>query len=113
MSSHTIFHTIANDIWKNKDYNRSDLAASAYFNYSLVKAIRNRAISYENTSLFVMRKSDDIDKITRLATILPTKITITNYSDTITQLDHGVYYNSEDNCWVEWEVGGIRIFART
>ena len=44
-----------------------------------------------------------MDNITKLATLLPTKLTITNMCSIVSQIDHGVYHDARIKGLVEWE----------
>ena len=107
MGVQSIFQPLAEEIFSDKRYKDNDDAAAIHFVYSLVEAAYNGDINYDKANLFVMKENDDLDKISRLASLLPIKLTLTNVCQIVSQLDHGVYFDCEQKCLVEWEKYGF------
>lgn len=107
MAIQSVFHPIAEEIFSDKACRGSDVAAAIHFVYSLVEAAHNGEINYENTNIFIVKENDDLDRISRLASLLPTKLTLTNVCQVVSQLDHGAYFDCENKCLVEWERYGF------
>lgn len=103
MNTKSIFQDIADEIFSSKLYRNDDIAAVCRFFNSLISAETWGTISYEQSNFFIAQKTDDMDRITKLATILPTKLTLTNTCSIVDQIDHGIEWNKELQRFVEWE----------
>lgn len=76
----------------------------------LYNAFNNNHINYDNANFYVLHNKNNHDRIIKLATVMPAPITLTNLNDTVSQIDHGVFYDvSKDslgraNYLTEYEV---------
>lgn len=107
MNTKSIFQNIADEIFGDKFCRDHDVAAASRFFNSLISAEKWGVISYEQSNFFIAQETDDMDRITKLATMLPTKLTLTNTRSIVTQIDHGVEYNKKIKGHVEWESYGF------
>lgn len=107
MDVKSIFQNIADEIFGDKYYRNDDIAAVSRFFNSLISAEKWGVISYEQSNFFIAQETDDMDRITKLAAMLPTKLTLTNTRSIVTQIDHGVEYNKKIRGYVDWESYGF------
>ena len=103
MNTKSIFQNIAGEIFGDKLYRNNDNAAMCHFFNSLISAEKWEIISNEQSNFFIAQKTDDMDRITKLATILPTKLTLTNTCSIVDQIDHGIEWNKELQRFIGWE----------
>ena len=84
-----------------------DKSAAIGFIYSLLEAERMGKISYKKSNFYIAQENDNMDNITKLATLLPTKLTITNMCSIVSQIDHGVYHDARK----VWLNGSVIVFC--
>ena len=99
----SVFQNIADEIFADRLSKNDDKSAAIGFIYSLLEAERMGKISYKKSNFYIAQENDNMDNITKLATLLPTKLTITNMCSIVSQIDHGVYHDARIKGLVEWE----------
>ena len=72
--------------------NNKDINDPAYFCYKLYADYLNKKIRYDNANFYVLSSNSDIERIAKVATLMPSTITFTNYDRIVTQIDHGLGY---------------------
>ncbi len=102
----SIFQSIADEI-KDREEFRNDVLASLHFFNGLLNAETDGRIDYKQSNFFIAQETDNMDRITKLATLLPTKLTITNTCRYIKQITHGCFYNDEVLDYVDYEIYGF------
>lgn len=103
MNTESVFQNIANEIFTDKLSKNNDKSAAMDFIYLLLEAERTGKISYKQSNFYIAQENENMDRITKLATLLPTKLTITNTCRIVSQIDHGVYRDARIGDSVEWE----------
>ena len=103
MNAESVFQNIADEIFADRLSKNDDKSAAIGFIYSLLEAERMGKISYKKSNFYIAQENDNMDNITKLATLLPTKLTITNMCSIVSQIDHGVYHDARIKGLVEWE----------
>lgn len=82
--------------------NYHDLALPSRICYDLYSAVEAHQIKYDNANFYVLSEDSDINRIVKIATLMPSTITLTNLNSIVTQIDHGVWY--ENGQFIEYEV---------
>lgn len=103
MNTKSVYQSIADKIFSDEFYRNDNRAAACYFFNALISVEMWGGISYEQSNFFIIKETDNMDRITKLATLLPTKLTLTNTCRFITQIDHGVVYDDELKRWIDRE----------
>ena len=53
--------------------------------YDLYKEFEAKRINYDNADFYIISEATDVDRIVRLATLMPSTVTFTNLNNTVVQ----------------------------
>jgi hypothetical protein len=64
--------------------------------YDLYKGFEAKRINYDNADFYIISEATDVDRIVRLATLMPSTVTFTNLNNTVVQIDHGIWHDHNE-----------------
>lgn len=64
--------------------------------YDLYKEFEAKRINYDNADFYIISEATDVERIVRLATLMPSTVTFTNLNNTVVQIDHGIWHDHNE-----------------
>lgn len=77
------------------EYQKNDIITASNFCLKLFNAANNGVIDYDNSNFCVLGEKDSLDKAIRIASLMPTTLTLTNINSCITEIDNRVICNRD------------------